>query len=401
MDALICAEWLLPGPSGQRLTDGAVLVEGDRISAVGLRAVLQARTGDQIPVLEYPGSTLMPGLINSHVHLCFDTSADPVREFRDSSPEQLLSGVADRAGQALRVGVTTVRDLGGSDLVFQIRDEIAARTRPGPRIVASGPPLTVAGGHCWFFGGVVGDDSSIRAMVRRHASAGADLIKVMASGGHMTRGGAEMWQSQFTTDQLRAVVAEAAQAGLRVAAHAHGAEAITAAVDAGVHTIEHCSWMAGAGEYDRREDTARKMAAAGIFACAALSQNWRALYDRLGPIRGPKTFGRLKWMDALGVPFIAGTDAGLPGSVFDNFAGALALYSWLGFANDRIIEFATVNAAAALGLGAVTGRLAPGLAADLLVVGGDPLTTLDALHNVRMVMAGGTLHPPSSAAPRI
>lgn len=106
-------------------------------------------------------------------------------------------------------------------------------------------------------------------------------------------------------------------------------------------------------------------------------------------------------MDALGVPFIAGTDAGLPRAVFDNFAGALELYSWLGFTNDRIIEFATVNAAAALGLGAVTGRLAPGLAADLLVVEGDPLTTPDALHNVRMVMVGGTLHPPGSAAPRI
>jgi imidazolonepropionase-like amidohydrolase len=85
----------------------------------------------------------------------------------------------------------------------------------------------------------------------------------------------------------------------------------------------------------------------------------------------------------------------------DNFAGALELYSWLGFPHDRVIEFATVNAAAALGLGAVTGRLAPGLAADLLIVEGDPLTTLDALHKVRMVMAAGTLHPPSSAAPRM
>jgi predicted amidohydrolase YtcJ len=131
---------------------------------------------------------------------------------------------------------------------------------------------------------------------------------------------------------------------------------------------------------------------AGIFACAALNQDWRAMYDRLGPIRAPRTFGRLAWMDALGVPFIAGTDAGLPGSVFDNLAGALGLYSWLGFPNDRIIEFATVNAASALGLAAVTGQLVPGLAADLLVVEGDPLTNLDALHKVRMVMTSGTVH---------
>ncbi len=198
-----------------------------------------------------------------------------------------------------------------------------------------------------------------------------------------------MWQSQFTLDQLKGVVGEAAQAGLRVAAHAHGPDAITAAVEAGVHTVEHCSWMSGPGEYDRREDTARAMAAAGIFACAALSHAWPALYERLGPIRGPKTFGRLRWMDALGVPFIAGTDAGLPGSVFDNLAGALGLYAWLRFPHDRIIEFATVNAAAALGLARVTGQLAPGLAADLLVVEGDPLTSLDALRNVQLVMASG------------
>jgi imidazolonepropionase-like amidohydrolase len=262
--------------------------------------------------------------------VAFDTSADPVRAFQDSSPQQLLSDVADRAAQALRAGVTTVRDLGDNGLVFQGRDEIASGTRAGPRIVASGPPLTTPGGHCWSFGGVVDGDDSIRAMVRRNAASGADLIKVMASGGQLTPGGADMWQSQFTSDQLRVVVAEASQAGLRVVAHAHGADAITAAVDAGVHTIEHCTWMSGAGVYDRREDTARKMATSGIFACAALNQDWRAMYDRLGPTRAPTTFGRLAWMDALGVPFIAGTDAGLPGSVFDNFAGALGLYSWFG-----------------------------------------------------------------------
>ena len=302
MRVLVCADWLLAGPAGRRLADGAVLVEGSRISAVGPRATLQARCGDQIRVLSYPGSTLLPGLIDSHVHLAFDTSADPVGAFQRANPEQLMSDMADRAALALRAGVTTIRDLGDNGLAFQVRDEIAAGARAGPRILASGPPLTVAGGHCWFFGGVVGDDDSVRAMVRRNAAAGADLIKVMASGGHMTPGGAAMWHSQFTADQLRVVVDEAARAGLRVAAHAHGADAITAAVEAGVHTIEHCGWMSGPGEYDRREQVARKMAAAGIFACAALSQGWRGMYDRFGPTRAAQIFARLPWMDALGVP---------------------------------------------------------------------------------------------------
>jgi imidazolonepropionase-like amidohydrolase len=392
MDALICADRVLTGRAGHGYTDGGVIVEGDRITAVGTRTALQARSGDRMRVLSYPRSTLMPGLINSHVHLAFDTSGDPVRAFQASTPEQLLADMATRACLALRAGITTIRDLGDNGLVFRVRDEIASGARSGPRILASGPPLTVAGGRCWFFGGVVDDDDSIRAMVRRNAADGADLIKVMASGGQMTPGGAKMWQSQFTAEQLRVVVTEAAQAGLRVAAHAHGADAITAAVEAGVHTVEHCTWMSGPGQYDRREQIVRKMAAAGIFACAALSHNWSSLYDRLGPTRAAETFGRLAWMDGLGVPFIAGTDAGLPGAVFDNMAGALGLYSWLGFPADRIIEFATVNAASALGLADTTGQLAPGLVADLLVVEGDPLTTLDALHNVRMVMTSGTLH---------
>jgi imidazolonepropionase-like amidohydrolase len=178
-----------------------------------------------------------------------------------------------------RAGITTIRDLGDNGLVVRVRDEIASGARSGPRILASGPPLTVAGGHCWFRRRGVDDDDSIRAMVRRNAADGADLIKVMASDGQMTPGGAKMWQSQFTAEQLRVVVTE-----------------------------------------------------------AAVHRRYR------------------RW---------------LPGAVFDNMAGALGLYSWLGFPTDRIIEFVTVNAAAALGL-ADTTQLASGLAADLLVIDGDP-----------------------------
>jgi hypothetical protein len=121
------------------------------------------------------------------------------------------------------------------------------------RILAAGPPVTVRGGHCWFFGGDVdltGDgDAQLREQVRRNIDAGADLVKVMASGGQLTPGGAAMYESQFTTGQLGVIVAEARRAGLRVAAHAHGADAISSAVEAGVHTVEHCGWMSGPGSY--------------------------------------------------------------------------------------------------------------------------------------------------------
>lgn len=402
-DTFISADRLLHGPAGQRLADAAVLVRDGRIVAVGRRAEIERHATADTRRYDFPGSTLLPGLINSHVHLAFDTSADPVGAFQRASPEQLLAGMAERADAAFRAGVTTVRDLGDDGTAFHLRDAIAAGERPGPRILAAGPPVTVRGGHCWFFGGDVdlsGDgDAQLREQVRRNIDAGADLIKVMASGGQLTPGGAAMYESQFTTGQLGVIVAEARRAGLRVAAHAHGADAISSAVEAGVHTVEHCGWMSGPGSYDRREQVASTMAAKGIYACAALSQNWLPLYQRLGD-RGPAVFGRLAWMADLGVPFIAGTDAGLPGSVFDNYAGALGLYPWLGFRTEQAIEFATVNAAAALGLADTTGQLAPGLAADLLVVAGDPLTDLDALRDVRLVMTPHATHLPATGDTR-
>jgi len=381
---------VLLGPEGERVEDGAVLVHDGTILAVGPHAELEPRRAPTTPVFDFPDSTLLPGLINCHVHLAFDARPDPVTTFQNSSREQLLEGMADRAGQALRCGITTLRDLGDDGTVFALRDAIAAGTRPGPRILASGPPLTVEGGHCHFFGGIV-DDASLRTAVREHAAAGADLIKIMVSGGSITPGGAAMYESQFTLEQLRIVVDEACRAGLRVAAHAHGADAITDSVQAGVTTIEHCGWMIGPAEYDRREQVARRMAAQGIYACGAFSHDWERFYQRLGE-RGPKVFARFQWMDALGVPFIAGTDAGLSGSVFDRYALALAMYAWLGFANERILEFATINAADALGLAATTGRLAAGLASDLLVVDGNPLADIQNLDKVRLVMTPTSMY---------
>lgn len=400
IDAVISARQVLLGPAGQAIHDGAVVVRAGLIVDCGRSDAVAARVSPQALKFDFPQSTLLPGLINSHVHLAFDTSDDPVGAYRAARHEELISGMAQRAAQALSAGITTVRDLGGPVDVFAVRDSIANGDRRGPRILASGPPLTVPRGHCWFFGGEVDLESdpqdALRDMVRRNASAGANLIKVMASGGHMTPGGPSMFESQFTTDHLRIIVAEADRLGLRVAAHAHGADAITSATEAGVATIEHCGWMTGPGAFDRREHVARQMADKHIYACAALNQDWLPFYHRLGD-RADGVFGRFTWMDSLGVPFISGTDAGLPGSVFDNYAGALGLYPWLGFSNERTIEFATVNAADALGLGQTTGRIAEGLAADLLVVDGDPLASLDALLNVKLVVTPSFIHVPNDA----
>ncbi|MEV7085908.1 amidohydrolase family protein [Streptomyces sp. NPDC093085] len=393
-DLLITAGRVLTGPGGECLEDGAVLIRGSVITAVGPPETLTALAPDGIPTKSFPDATVLPGLIDAHVHLAFDASADPVAALQGSDDETLMVGMADRARQLLASGVTTARDLGDRNgLAVRLRDAIAEGDLSGPRILAATTPLTSAGGHCWFLGGEVEGEDAIRAMVRRNVEAGADVIKVMATGGGLTRGGPAVWQSQFGEDDLHVVVEEARHAGLPVAVHAHGTEGIEAAVAAGVNTIEHCTWMAEDGGFNLREDLAAKIKAAGIHVCTATSPNWRAFAERVGHERAEELFTSMRWMAQLDVPMIAGTDAGVTRAVFDKIVNSMDFYQYLGIPLPKIIDMATVNAARALGIGADTGRLAEGYRADILVVNGNPLDELDALRRVRLVLAAGRPFP--------
>lgn len=399
MDTLISADRLLPGPAGQEVRDGAVLVRGREIVAVGTREELRAAVHPDTRDEHFPGATVLPGLINTHVHLVFDASRDPVGAFRAAAADSLYAAVAERARQLLDGGVTTARDLGDTGgLVFRLRAEIASGDRPGPLLVAAGAPLTPPGGHCWFLGGEVDGNDAIRDRIRDLAAAGSDVIKVMASGGHMTPGSAPMWGSQFDREQLRFIVEEARAVGLPVAAHAHGAEAIADSVAAGVATVEHCTWMTE-GMVTAFDDTvAAEMAAHGVYAGDTTPPNWTTLAAMFPAPPGRRFGDRLPWMHASGVPIIIGTDAGMPGAVFDDFATALSLYTDLGFRPDQVLEMVTVTAARALGLAGRTGSLVPGLTADILVVDGDPRESLAALHDQRLVMAAGRVHRADGAA---
>ncbi|MGH3882569.1 MAG: amidohydrolase family protein [Pseudonocardiaceae bacterium] len=313
----------------------------------------------------------------------------------------LLEGssiVAGHARQLLDCGVTTARELGDrAGLSIALRDAIAAGEIAGPRILAATAPLTPPGGHCWFLGGEVDGPEQIRAQVRRNAAAGADVIKVMASGGSMTPGGADLWEPQFSTDELKLVVDEAHRLGLPVAAHAHGTSSIRAAVDAGVDTIEHCTWLSAPGVFEPDEQIARDIVAAGIAVCTANTNNWRPMAPRFGAQRAQQIVGRVRWLAEQGVRLITGTDAGM--GPFDNFPAALQGFARWDFTAERIIEMATVETADALGLANTTGQLAPGLAADLLVLAGNPLQDIAALGQLELVVAAGRLHRPAPVLP--
>ena len=358
----------------ETLTNGAVVIGDHAVDWVGAADALPAEFA-VLPRTDYPGSTIMPGLIDSHVHLGFDGGPQPAARMRSETDEQQLVLMLRNARDLLGVGVTTARDLGArAYLDVAVRDAIAAGLARGPRLIVASRPITVTGGHCWFMGGEADSEDDLRRMVRTHHKHGADLIKVMSTGGFMTPGSAP-WYAQFTTGQLAVIVEEARRVDKPVAAHAHGIEGIRRAVEAGVTTIEHCSFVTETNERRFSEPLAAKIAEQGIFVCPTISVNAPYVARLTGIALGQ----HLVAMHEMGVRIIAGTDAGIDNTPHHQYVGGLEYLVTLGFGPEEVLAMATTEAAAALGVDTITGRLAPGYDADLIVVDGDPRADISAL----------------------
>ncbi len=380
---LISGRRVVVAPDEPVIDHGGVLVENGVISAVGPAAEL-ARDG--VEHRAHPGATVLPGLINAHAHLAFDVTRDPVPALRDADHDALRATIETNASAHVEAGITTVRDLGDRDgLVALHRDRVASGVVPGPRIVTAGAPLTPPGGHCWFLGGEV-RPAEVRAAVAARAASGLDVVKVMASGGNLTPSGPRMWESQFGLAELRVVVDAAHEAGLPVAAHAHGTESIARAARAGVDTIEHAGWQAAGGERDCSDEVADLVAASGAAIVPTRFRGWRDWPPEAGL---EAHLERQRWVDRHGIRTIVGNDAGVGKGYFDDLHDAMTFDVAAGWTPARVLAATTSGSAAALGIGDRVGRLAPGFVADVLVVDGDPLDDLDALRRVRLVLAGG------------
>ncbi len=375
----------------QTVTDGAVVIGDHALDWVGPAGTLPAEYA-ALPKSDYPGSTIMPGLIDSHVHLGFDGGPNPAARMRSETDEQQLVLMLHSARLLLGVGVTTARDLGArAYLDVVVRDAIAAGLARGPRMLVAARPITVTGGHCWFMGGEADSEDDLRRMVRTHHKRGADLIKVMSTGGFMTTGSAP-WYAQFTRAQLAVIVEEAGRVDKPVAAHAHGLEGIHRAVEAGVTTLEHCSFVTETNERRFDEPLAARIAEQGIFVCPTINVNAPYVAKLTGIVVGE----HVKPMHEMGVRIIAGTDAGVDNTPHHQYVGALEYLVTLGFRPADVLAMATTEAAAALGVDAITGRLAPGFDADLIVVDGDPSTDIAALGKLQRVIARGRDYLPDS-----
>jgi imidazolonepropionase-like amidohydrolase len=376
---------LFDGTADALHPDPVVVLEGATIISVGFG--VSPPPGAE--VVDLGTATLMPGLVDTHVHLAFDASPDPVSSLAARSDDEVLAGMRHAAGTALQGGVTTVRDLGDRDyLSLRLRDEAGL-----PTIVAAGPPITTRQGHCHFLGGVAEPGvAGLRAVVREHVDRGVDVIKIMASGGQLTPG-TYQHQPQFSTDELRAAVDEAHRHGVPVTAHAHATQAISNAVAAGVDGIEHASFWSEDGVDDPGELVellaARRIAVGatvGFVPVPGVAPP-PGIVQRMGRI----VVNMRRLYDA-GVLIVAGSDAGIaPIKPHDAVRSAAPQLTALGMSAIEVLQTVTSVGARVCGLAATKGRIAPGYDADLLALDGDPVQDLAALHRIVAVYRLGTV----------
>ena len=386
--------------TGELRANQAIVIEGEKISQIAPSGEVKAAAGDT--TIDLPDATVLPGMIDMHTHLTFELSSLSYEGLKISTAREALHG-ARNARRTLEAGFTTVRNVGAKDYAdIALRDAINDGDVIGPRMIASGPALGITGGHCdenllppafHFFGeGVADGVEAVQHKVREVIKYGADVIKICATGGVLSKGD-DPNASQFTLEEMKAIVADAHRLGRKVAAHAHGAEGVRWASEAGVDSIEHGHLMDDAaiatlkkngtylvptlflGEYmeknldrsDVPEYSKQKMRD----VAAAMQKNVKKAFDA-------------------GVKVAFGTDAAVYPHGLN--AGEFHVYVKLGMTPLAAVQTATINASDLLGPKFAVGSLEPGKFADVIAVDGDPTKDVTILEHVKFVMKAGAVY---------
>jgi imidazolonepropionase-like amidohydrolase len=386
---IINARTMLDGTGSAARSDVAIVIENGRIASVD-RGAAKSGHSSETNVVDGGSLTAVPGMINMHAHLDSMCGPDFAITARLATEGASALAAAHNAWVTLCSGVTTVRDLGNPfSVAIAVRDAIERGLLRGPRIIAAGKLICMTGGHGWYVGIEADGPHEMRKAVRENLKAGADCIKVIATGGVLSPG-VEVEHSQLELDELEVAVSEAHRAGRRVAAHAIGTDGVKNALRAGVDTVEH-------GCYLDAEAIDLFLSTKAVYVPTLSAPHWlREHRDELPPYAARKTEAvyeahRESFAAALraGVRIAAGTDAGTPFNHHDLFAHELQLMHELGMSAEDVLMCATSRASAALGLEGECGTLAPGRSADIVLVDGDPRADLRALERVRMVFARG------------
>jgi imidazolonepropionase-like amidohydrolase len=395
---LIRTGHLLDVKTGAEPAGQTIIVTGDRITAIAPTASTPAAASDK--VIDLSSLTVLPGLIDVHTHLTMATNFDPFFELSMTPAKEAIIGV-ENAKVTLEAGFTSVRNVGANDFTdVALRDEIDAGHIPGPHMQASGPPLGITGGHMdenllpsqyHVVGeGVADGIPAAQHMVRQNIKYGADLIKIGATGGVLSKGD-DPQASQYTLEEMQAIVADAHRLGRKVAAHAHGAQGILWASEAGVDSIEH-------GSYMNDEDIAAMKKHGTYFVPTAYLIDWMqqnghlsAFYaQKMKDVSAVEKQGAIKAIKA-GVKVALGTDAavyphGLNAHEIDVYVNQFGMTPLQG------IQTGTLNAADLMGWSDKTGSIAPGKWADIIAVNGDPLKDVRLLQHITFVMKSGIVY---------
>lgn len=394
---VIHAGRVLDVKTGQTLTNQAIVIENDKIVSVGPAGAAKPAAG--ATVIELPNATILPGLIDAHTHLTGNPKDVGYSALGISFPREALIG-AHNAKTTLDAGFTTVRNVGaGGFSDVALRDAINDGDVPGPRMLVSGPPLGITGGHCdnnllpfeyhATEDGVADGIAAVQHKVRENIKYGADVIKICATGGVMSKGD-DPNASQYTIEEMKAIVAEAHRLGRKVAAHAHGAQGVIWASEAGIDSVEHGHLM-----NDEAVATLKKN---GTYLVPTLYlMDWHRenaaktnlpdfirkkmeMVSEQGQNNAKKAF-------AAGVKIGFGTDA----AVYPHGLNAheFAVYVRLGMTPLQAIQTSTINDADLLGWSDKVGTLDAGKFADIIAVDGDPLKDITTLQHVKFVMKGG------------
>lgn len=397
--AIRCGK-LLDVRSGRMLSDQIVVFDDSgSITAVGPAVSTRAPAG--VSMVDLSSATCLPGLIDVHTHITFDPSSSGYAAMGISVPRETVTGVKN-ARLTLRAGFTTIRNVGASGFTdVAVRDGINAGEVEGPRMLVSGPPLSITGGHCdvnllpfefhFRAEGVADGPWAARAKVREVIKYGADVIKVCASGGVLSKGD-QPGTPQYTFEELQAITEEAHKLGRKVAAHAHGTQSIKDSIRAGIDTIEHSSLIDDEGiALAKQHGTYLDF---DIYNDDFILQEGAKAGMLPESIEKEKKLGRLQ-RENFRKAFQAGckmgfaTDAGVyPHG--DNAKQFAKMVEW-GMKPVDAIQAATINAADAIGWSDKVGALEPGHYADLIAVNGDPLSDVRLLESVKFVMKGGVI----------
>jgi imidazolonepropionase-like amidohydrolase len=393
---ILHAGHVLDVKTGKLLSDQTLVIEDGKVVSVGASADAKA-PADALRI-DLPNATILPGLIDAHTHLTSDPRFG-YEELGISVPRETLIG-AKNARLTLQAGFTTVRNVGASGYSdVALRDAINAGDVPGPRMLVSGPPLGITGGHCdnnllpaeyhATGDGVADGVAGVQHKVRENIKYGSDLIKICATGGVLSKGD-DPQASQYTLEEMKAIVADAHRLGRKVAAHAHGAQGILWASEAGVDSIEHGSYIDDAAIAEMKKDGTYLVPTLYLgdwFLENAASLHVPDFY--LVKAKAVMAVARKNISHAFvsGVKVAFGTDA----AVYPHGLNAheFAVMVKLGLTPLQAIQAATVNAADLLGWSGRVGSLEPGVWADIVAVDGDPVKDVTTLERVKFVMKGG------------